>query len=336
MKRKIFAALLGAMLLVQPLTGAAAYESADEIALALRPTGTGDGLCTAAAQPNRIYISPEAAAEGTSVHMGLYIEAERAELCYISLWMITDSEDVTFVEDTYISPVDIIHDPAKTYTLPDGSSFASQFQPYCLGSVGRDGIFRPSMFDFASNFMKEENALRITWQNYGNATSFLGGASDAYSFTEFDMQIAPGTAPGVHTVGFNATDSLDRENRSKTYIESDESIPGKSIYVDLIPSLKPAQIVVTQRGDANLDGEVNASDAAAVLIYAAARGAGNTPSLTGLGGDAEELALRLADVSGSETAVHQPDASDAACILLYAALVGGGGTPDWEAIRGQK
>jgi hypothetical protein len=270
------------------------------------------------------------------VHTGLYIEADRAELCYISVCMNSDSENVRFLKDTYLSPASILYDPPQTFTLPDGTSFQSEFIPSCLGEIGRSGTYRPTVWDYQYNFLTDENALRITWQNFGNATSFLGGVSDAYSFTEFDMQLAPGTASGVYTVSFSTTGSLDRENRSKTYVTSDESADGKSIYADLIPTLKSAQIVVTQRGDANLDGEVNASDAAMVLIYAAERGTGSQAFMSGLQGDVEALARRLADVSGEETTVHQPNASDAACILMYAAQAGSGNTPDWDKLREPK
>lgn len=66
-------------------------------------------------------------------------------------------------------------------------------------------------------------------------------------------------------------------------------------------------------GDANEDGAIDATDAAAVLIDAAATGSGGTGTLTDSG-------RVLADVN-VDTAV---DASDAANILRYAAAVGSG------------
>lgn len=66
-------------------------------------------------------------------------------------------------------------------------------------------------------------------------------------------------------------------------------------------------------GDPNNDGAANASDAAAVLIEAAALGAGNASGFTA-------TQTNAADVNGD----HTVNSSDAAVILQYAAAVGGG------------
>ena len=69
----------------------------------------------------------------------------------------------------------------------------------------------------------------------------------------------------------------------------------------------------TSLGDLNVDNTVNASDAAQVLIAAAAIGAGQDPGLT-------ESQMSVADVNGDKTI----NASDAAIILIYAAAIGAG------------
>ena len=69
----------------------------------------------------------------------------------------------------------------------------------------------------------------------------------------------------------------------------------------------------TSLGDLNGDNTVNASDAAQVLIAAAAIGAGQDPGLT-------ESQMSVADVNGDKTI----NASDAAVILIYAAAIGAG------------
>ncbi len=71
----------------------------------------------------------------------------------------------------------------------------------------------------------------------------------------------------------------------------------------------------TDCGDVNLDGSINAADAALVLIYAAQVGAGETPDLP------DEQWKTRADYN------HDGDinASDAAGILIYAAEVGANG-----------
>ena len=66
-------------------------------------------------------------------------------------------------------------------------------------------------------------------------------------------------------------------------------------------------------GDLDGDTTVNASDAAKVLIAAAAMGAGEASGLT-------EAQIKAADVNGDGTV----NASDAAIILIYAAAVGAG------------
>ncbi len=68
-------------------------------------------------------------------------------------------------------------------------------------------------------------------------------------------------------------------------------------------------------GDANRDGSCDASDAAMVLVAAAAVGAGNESGLT-----AEQEADMDVDFDGDF------DAADAAIILTYAAYIGSGGT----------
>ena len=78
------------------------------------------------------------------------------------------------------------------------------------------------------------------------------------------------------------------------------------------PSPEPAANAL---GDLDNDGIVNASDAAKVLIAAAAMGAGEASGLT----DAQ---MTAADVNGDGTV----NASDAAIILIYAAAVGAGDT----------
>ncbi|MDE5563952.1 MAG: dockerin type I repeat-containing protein, partial [Oscillospiraceae bacterium] len=71
----------------------------------------------------------------------------------------------------------------------------------------------------------------------------------------------------------------------------------------------------TAYGDVNLDGKVNAADAALVLIYAAQVGSGETPELPD-----EQWKIR-ADYNFD----GDVNASDAAGILIYAAKVGANG-----------
>lgn len=76
--------------------------------------------------------------------------------------------------------------------------------------------------------------------------------------------------------------------------------------------------IPAQLGDVNNDDEINATDAAKVLIHAASVGGGGNGTLT-------EAQLKTADVNGDGSV----NASDAAKILIYAAIKGGGGDPDF-------
>ncbi len=81
------------------------------------------------------------------------------------------------------------------------------------------------------------------------------------------------------------------------------------------------EITVVQRGDCNGDGVVAADDAAEILIYAAAVGGGETPSL-------DEAALLACDTNGDGSI----NASDAANVLIYASIRGASGTADWSEV----
>ncbi len=80
-----------------------------------------------------------------------------------------------------------------------------------------------------------------------------------------------------------------------------------------------ALLGVTMTGDVNMDGAIDATDAAAVLIHAANTGSGGSGTLS----DAAETA---ADVNKDGTA----DSADAAKILIYAAELGADGNPSWD------
>ncbi len=420
MKKGLFAALLSAALLFRTMP-AAAYKSADEIALSLRPMTCGEGVYIPEDTQNQVYVSPDAALAGTTVHFGVYIETDRAEICFFSMMMQSDCETITFNEKTFQAPNVILNEQGDTYTLPDGQTFSSRWKPYCLGTLSSSGTYSPSCYTLNANFIEEENALKTVWmRGIGNATSFLGGTSDSYTFIDVDVEIAPGTQPGIYHLSFIADDSVSI-SQSPTYISSDESNGGTSAYADIIPTLQNAEIIVGacsldseetafrsaedttaftaqdftgnvrrlnadgsfqntplaadgmtllnpisspsamnvtvpqsmtarleyeglpvltasgkpaevlyrvgQRGDANMDGVTNASDAAVMLIYAAQYGAGGDAALAENAED-EAFAQYLANVNRDA----QVNASDAACALIYAAIAGSGSTPDWSQI----
>ena len=87
------------------------------------------------------------------------------------------------------------------------------------------------------------------------------------------------------------------------------------------------------RGDVDLNGLVNAIDAAQMLIYSAAKGAGEPiPMYSGDSADEKLEARALLQGDTDEDGVI--NAIDAANDLLYAAIVGAGDTPNWLEILG--
>lgn len=73
------------------------------------------------------------------------------------------------------------------------------------------------------------------------------------------------------------------------------------------------------QGDVTGDGEINAQDAAAVLVYASEVGAGLEGSLN-----------KAAQTAGDVNISKDVDAADAAKILVYAAQQSAGGNPSWN------
>jgi len=107
---------------------------------------------------------------------------------------------------------------------------------------------------------------------------------------------------------------------------------------------KTAKAYIGVKGDADLSGVADASDAASILIYAAAIGAGEDAKLlTAVEADdtLEAFAYFLADTDGESrdhgattgiagtTGASPLNATDAANVLIYSAIVGAQGTADW-------
>ena len=109
--------------------------------------------------------------------------------------------------------------------------------------------------------------------------------------------------------------------------------PGKTEVMVTLPDGETTLYQITIEGvllcgDANLDGKVTAEDAAQILIFAAARGAGENPVLRSEKPALELRAMHQADTNDNE----RVNAEDAANILLYAAAAGADGKAEWSAI----
>ena len=255
-KQRILACLLGSTLLLQALPAAAVYQNKDDITLAVRPMDSSEGVASSGTQ--QVCVTPAAAAAGTSFRFGVFIEAEYAHMDMINLDLVTDSTSLTFVPESYRNPKTDIVEPAAAYALPDGTPFESILMPYCLGTLSDKGKYSHGCYSCGTNFMDDNKRFRLFWQYgpFGNAESFLGGASDAFSLAEMEASLAPGTAPGVYHIAFDATDSVaEDENRSRTIVTSNEGEGKHASYWELVPGLKDLEIVVAA---AQLDGEATA------------------------------------------------------------------------------
>lgn len=246
MKRylRIAAAALACSMLAVSMPINAAYESKEEIALSLRGLYGGEGVYIREGEPDVIYVSPEAAANGTSVHFGLYIETEKPDLICMEMRLEPDVPDITFVEETFVSPTTALEE--ATYELPDGRTYTSKYAPYCFGYLNPANVYTLEAFWLSCNFKSSENALISTWQHgTDNISSFLGGASDTYSYIQFDAAIAAGITPGEHSISFIADEDAANISDSPTYVSSDSSmLEGAKPYTDMIPTLKNARIIV--------------------------------------------------------------------------------------------
>lgn len=323
------AAVLAAMLAIQTLPASAGYQNQDEIAFALRGIET-EG-CGYLAEENTVYISPIAAQEGTTVHMGMFIEAEYADLAIIEMELSSSSPAVTFIPESYHNPTDTYTAEKMTYVTEAGVEFSTQLKPYCFGFINSANVYTHASSGAYGNFSETNDGFKMMWYaSISRKATFFGSRSDEYSFVEMDLAIAPDTAAGEYNVSFQSSPSED-DPYGSTFLTSDESTADKTIYTDFIPALKNLKIVAAQGGDANLDGVTDAADAAAVLIYAAEKGAGGSPVLVE---GQERLSCFYADVTAYTGSAEDDEinAKDASAILQYAAIDGTGGVPDWSTI----
>lgn len=342
MGRKLLAVLTSLGLMTAAvLPVSAGYTGSEEIAFSLRPMETeGYGY---EANGNVAYVPVEEAQAGTTVHIGMYIEAEYADLVFLYAKMQSDSPNVTFNEETFYNPTHYYSDEKLTYTLSDGTVIASRLKPYCFGYVNSSNVYVSTSPSLSTNFNAEDNSFYLNWM-YGitsgakqDTASFLGSSSDELSFVEFDVELAAGTEPGVYRISF--VDGVNENGTPLTAVESDDSAEGLG-YTTTIPTMKGATIVVGKRGDTNLDDVVDSTDASAILVYAAERGSGSTAYLTSEElREKERLVCYLSDVDGAHEVIGESDGSglnsvDASSVLVYVAIKGSGGTPDWNAIIG--
>lgn len=234
------AAMLLCAGLVIPAVPANAAYTPEEITLSLRPMASEEA--SYAIQENTVYLTAEQAQAGVSVHMGIYIEAERSDVTILSAKVASGCETITFDSESCFNPsAPGYTEEAVTYTLSDGTTFSTNFKPFCFGMLTAQGSYRPNCFGVNTGFQPEANTM-ITMITNTATMPFFGPASDELSFVEFDMDIAAGTAPGVYDLSFVC--EADGTSLGKTYISSLRDGGG---YDDVIPQVENARIVISDQ-----------------------------------------------------------------------------------------
>lgn len=242
---RLTAAGISAAMLLTTMPVCAVYDSREEIAFSLRALSAGEGVYIPEDHPNLIYVTPEAAAAGVSLHTGIYIETEKPEMIFLSMRLEPDTDSIQFDGENFVNPVHIVSDEPVTYELPDGTTFSTKTTPYCFGNINSIGVYTSGAFSLDVNFKSEENALLTTWMHgTNNSTSFLGGASDTYSFIEFDVSLTPGILPGTHSIDYIEDLSVVPLSKGPTYVSTDTTTDMISSYSYIVPTLKGLQIVV--------------------------------------------------------------------------------------------
>ncbi len=327
--KKPIAAAIAAMMTVTAMPAGAAYQSKDEIAFALR--GIEQNGCGYLVQDNTIYVSPAAAKNGTTLHMSMFIETDRPDIKIVEGEVRTSSPALTFLPESCQNPTAPYMKEAVEYVTENGTSFSTTLKPYCFGSVNSGGYYVHGSSGMEINFEESGEGFRLLWLgSVSQKTQFLGGRSDEYSLLDVDLQLAAGTKTGEYSVSF-LSDITEENPYGQTFVSSDDP---ELTYVDFVPELKNLTVVVAEGGDANLDGKTDAADAAAILTFAAEKGAGGSPVLMK---ENPRLSYFLADVNEYSTDCGENDgtaldAKDASAILRYAAIGGSGETPDWSDV----
>ncbi len=250
--QKSIASVAALLLAVPVLPVSAVYESQDEIAFALRGIET-EG-CGYIVKDNTVYVAPSAAAAGTSVHIGMFIEADYADLSYLYARLETDYEGITFNAESYQNPTTYFSEESLPYVTEDGVEFSTRFKPYCFGKINSSGVYVSNSFGVTNKFDDDLCGMNLTWMyGYGDkgvySGTFFGSRSDEYSFIELDVDIAAGTEAGTYRISFAS--NTDDGSMGETYLTSDDSVIGddgkvtEPIYNDFIPNLKDLEIIVT-------------------------------------------------------------------------------------------
>ncbi len=185
---------------------------------------------------------------------------------------------------------------------PDGymeiSGTSGESADYSLEMVWNDGYYSGSWYDFSVSGNADSVSLRKT--------------EDGYLLTADNFESVTAFAHNDNAQA-NLTFSIDAD--SVLLYEVNETTLAAAIDSDGDGSYETTIAQTSHLGDLDYSGSADATDAAAILIAAAAEGSGSASGLT----DEQKV---YADVNTDGAF----DANDAALILEYAAYAGSGGT----------
>ena len=243
-------------------------------------------------------------------------------------------------------------------TLSDGMSIkmenhslnAIADNPYATGIVTLADNQSGDIIRVTINTIFAKNDIRVEFDVASNSLFRYAHDENLLTADELisSLKMRFLTSDGIASswISINDLSVVDLQEQSPRTLYEEMQLPycrtgADAIITATLPNGKQSQhnravgnILIARKGDADLNGTVNASDAANVLIYAAQVGAGATPSLLkGTDEELEQLARKLANVNEDASI----NASDAANILIYSAAQGAGkGEPDWNAILNGK
>ncbi len=326
--------ILGTCTALAILFGTAIPVRADSIAVyyVLTPI---EASCGYSFSNSTLYLDKDFIDEDCTITIEMQIETEEDMYRYLRFLyatFVSDSEWVTLNSSSIVSPILAYSSEELTYTLSDGTEFTSKYLPYCMGyvkTVGSLFIYERNCFSWIVS--DDSNGFHLTWMGNSVADSYVDSTRN-YSFTSFTITISADIEVGEYHITMPiGTDDNEQPMNSVSFKED-------SIYDDVIPTAKGLTIVIRSTddyllGDVDQNGEINAKDAADILVYAAQHGTGDTSYTFTDGSDAtleEKVKTLCADVNDD----GEINALDAALVLQYTAILGSQGTADWSEVLG--
>ena len=196
----------------------------ESIVLSIRPEKTSYTVTT---NNNVIYLQKENLPD--TLHLGVYIDKYDSPCSNLMLKLCSDTDKITFIEDTFCNPDAYRYDEARTYTLSDGTTFSTKFQPYALGRINSAGNYEPGCFLDKADFDSTGKEMTFTW-NYDSGSYDTSGSKlrnallltdipDELSFIEFDVKLNQTISPGSYQLYFYTNEAYN----DSTYVTLDES-----------------------------------------------------------------------------------------------------------------